>query len=209
MDKEFRVGELRMICASSEAGKRKYHKYEDNKRKGYFYLVADQVNAADNIYCGYDHDTKSDGFGGRWLTFELVGGGEIQLQGPWHTNSDDLFRHTGIDIRNIHATIVVIGKSVRYEEGNCNPIIYDLVYQDEDWVISDFDRKETIDGAMKESTVPLYVYKESKGGSSRCWHYPEGTTHKDWEQYLEKHCVWEKPFTYVLDSAEGIDNDIT
>ena len=186
MDKEFRVGQQREICASHEAETKKYHKYEDKKRKGHFYLVADQINAADNIYCGYDHDTKSEWFDGIWLTFELVGGGEIKLQRPRETNSDTFYNATGIDIRNVHATIVVIGQSVHYESGNF-PIIQDLVYQDEDWVIDDFDRKRTIENVVKSLGVPLYVYKESKGGSSRGWSYPNGTTYENWKGYVADH----------------------
>ena len=184
MKTEFKVGSMRMICAQSEVVERKYHKYGE---KGNIYLVADQPNSADNIYCGYDHDTKSGGFGGAWLTFPLVDGEEIKLQGPWHTNSEALLAHTGVDIRDKHSTLLVIGKAVEYFKGDWNPLIKDLVYCDEEWKIGRFDRKEEIEEMLNKHQVPLFVYKESKSGSSSGWEYPGDTKHKDWEEYLAEH----------------------
>jgi len=95
-----------MRCSSYEAEQRRYKKIIG--KDGHIYLYAIQDNPADNIYVS--GGKNSDGFGGRTLSFTLEDGTVEELRGPWHTNSDDLFVHTGIDLRAKYLTFVVIGK---------------------------------------------------------------------------------------------------
>ena len=61
---------------------------------------------SNNIYV--DGCPGSQGFGGSTLTFKMVDGSEVQLKGPWHSNSEALFYETGVDVRGLHKTFVVI-----------------------------------------------------------------------------------------------------
>ena len=110
-ENDFVVGRQPIICGSAEAESRKYYKYVG--KSGKIWLVADQEDAAANIYA--EGGPNSDGFGGRTLTFQLVNGSEIKLKGPWHTNAQALFEETGIDVRDRHYTFVVISR--RRESG--------------------------------------------------------------------------------------------
>jgi len=45
-------------------------------------------------------DPESQGFGGAICMFTLEDGTKEQVKGPWHSNSEALFKDTGLDLRN-------------------------------------------------------------------------------------------------------------
>jgi len=142
----------------------KYHM----KRKGKsVWLWRDGRYAADSIYFGSDDPNhKSEGMGGRTLTFELVDGGSIDLNGPWHTSSDSLFGATGIDIRDKHATFVVVSSSHQWSQHV--QIMKDVLYQDDCWMESEFDRgKKIAQTIANDLCITVQLYAQSSGGSSR------------------------------------------
>lgn len=151
-----------MICGSAEAESRRYHKYLG--KNGRTYLVADQPDAAANIYV--EGGPNSDGFGGRTLTFPLVEGGEVKLKGPWHTNSGDLLINTGIDVRDKHYTFVVVSR--RRETGkNYESICVDVLYRDEAPQLGSFHRGDVIARQWaRELGHKVHLYSQSSGGSS-------------------------------------------
>jgi len=111
----------RMQSGRYEAEIRKYKKLIG--KSGRIWLVAIQDNPADNIYVSAASAENQPGykgfrgFAGRTLTFELEDGDILELQGPWATNSDALFKDTGYDIRDKYLTFGVIGLSRKYENG--------------------------------------------------------------------------------------------
>lgn len=155
-----------MICGSAEAESKRYNLYKG--RSGRRWLVADQLNAADNIYV--EGGPGSEGFGGRELSFLLVNGSTLRLRGPWHTNDDALYRDTGVDVRNRHLTIGAIGlrrvgsKELKFWD----PIsVADVIYQDEDWTLGEFDRiKKYAKEISKNSLKELFYAVVSQGGGS-------------------------------------------
>lgn len=151
-----------MICGSFEAESRRYYKHLG--KDGRMYLVADQPDAAANIYV--EGGPNSDGFGGRTLTFPLVDGGEIKLKGPWHTNSEDLFRNTGVDVRDRHYTFVVVSR--RRESGkNYESICADVLYRDDRPQLGSFHRGDVIAREWARSlNQKVHLYSQSSGGSS-------------------------------------------
>lgn len=161
-DNDFVVQRQPMICGSAEAESRKYHKYLG--KNGRTYLVADQPDAGANVYV--EGGPNSDGFGGRTLTFPLVEGGEIKLKGPWHTNSDDLFANTGIDVRDRHYTFVVISRD-RKSGKNYESIMVDVLYRDDEPRLGSFHRGDELARQWaRELGGPVYLYSQSSGGSS-------------------------------------------
>ena len=161
-DNDFIVQRQPMICGSAEAESRKYHKYVG--KSGKVWLVADQPDAAANIYV--EGGPNSDGFAGRTLTFPLVDGTEIKLKGPWHANSQLLFQDTGIDVRNRHYTFVVISRD-RKPGKNYESIMVDVLYRDEEPQLGSFHRGDVLARQWtRELGVPVYCYSQSKGGSS-------------------------------------------
>jgi hypothetical protein len=166
----YEIKPLPMICGSTEAESRKYHKYECSKG---VYLVADQENSADNVYFHNPRDTRSEGFGGREITFPLVNGGVYIAKGPWHTNADSLYTATGIDIRDKYATRVVIGKDRIMGSHPCSGTIVGVVYMEEDWVISTSSREREILRTLPPGEY--FVYSQGQSGSCMGWN----TIHDD------------------------------
>lgn len=149
----------RMICGSSEAQERRYKLYVG---QGLRWLVADQENAADNIYV--EGGPGSQGFAGRELTFKLVDGGEIRLKGRWHTNSHSLFQATGIDVRDKYFTFGAIGRDAKGSMG-----VSDVLYMDEDWTLGEYDRIEKKANLMAVEYGKLCFSYQSNIGGMRGW----------------------------------------
>lgn len=162
IQKEYIVEPLPMKCGSYEAEKRTYKLILDkNNRK---WLVANEENEADNIYV--EGGKNSDGFAGRTLTFSLITGEKIKLQGPWHTNSNSLYEHTGYDCRNKSFTFGLVAKKREMTEDYKNKFI-DIFYIDNDWTLGLYDRIEIIAQQIaNELNDTVYYYRESQGGSS-------------------------------------------
>lgn len=161
-ENDFVIERQPMICGSSEAESRRYHKHTG--KSGKVWLVADQEDAAANVYV--EGGPGSDGFGGRTLTFPLVDGTEIKLKGPWHANSDALLADTGIDVRDRSRTFVVISRD-RKSGKNYESIMVDVLYRDDQPQIGSFHRGDEIARQWaRELGVPVLCYSQSSGGSS-------------------------------------------
>jgi len=146
-----------MKCGQSEAQERRYRKYECARG---VWLVADQPNAADNVYFHNPRDTKSQGFGGSTLKFPLVDGGEYLAKGPWHAGSEGLFKDTGVDVRATCLTFVVLSRGM--DSHWPDTIMRDVVYRDADWTLGIFNRYKALIEAHPEAN---YFYSASQGGS--------------------------------------------
>lgn len=133
-------------------------------KSGRIWLVSTERDCASNIYV--QGGPKSDGFGGAMLEFILANGvDKIKLKGPWHSNADSFLSDTGIDVRNRHLTFGVIGKGRDWKDGRS--IIKDLVYFDTEPTLGTFNRiSNKAEKMAKVMNQQLYVYSESKGGSS-------------------------------------------
>ena len=163
-----------MICSSHEAEKRKYKKVVG--KYGHIYLYAIQPNPADNIYVS--GGSNSDGFGGRTLSFILEDGTIEELRGPWHTNSDDLFNHTGVDLRAKHLTFVVISKErkcISSEKLGYNTKMVNVLYQDKKPIVGEFGRGKKLAQVIADKLQQaVYCYSQSQGGSSNSLIEPKG-----------------------------------
>ena len=148
-----------MTCGRSDAQGRRYRKYVT--KEGNVWLVADQPNAADNIYFHNPQDTESEGFAGATLTFPLVDGGEYIAKGPWHSESEGLFKDTGIDVRKTCLTFVVLSRGMTFNWPQ--QIMRDVVYKDTKWTLGTFGRYKELITAYPEAN---YYYSASQGGSS-------------------------------------------
>lgn len=161
-DNDYVIERQPMVCGSAEAESRKYHKYVG--KSGKIWLVADQEDAASNVYV--EGGPNSDGFAGRTLTFSLVEGGEVSLKGPWHANSDSLFADTGVDVRDRVFTFVVISRDRKSGE-HYESIMVDVLYRDEEPQLGSFHRGDVLARQWaKEIGAPVFLYSQSKGGSS-------------------------------------------
>jgi hypothetical protein len=161
-ENDFVVGRLPMVCGSAEAESRRYHKYVG--KSGKIWLVADQPDAAANVYV--EGGPNSDGFGGRTLTFTLVDGTELKLKGPWHANSDSLFQDTGIDVRDKHYTFVVIIRG-RESGKQYESIMMDVLYKDDEPQLGSFHRGDLLAREWAQGLgAPVFLYSQSSGGSS-------------------------------------------
>lgn len=159
---EFIVEHQGMTCGSSEAESRTYKKVTD--ASGNVWLIANQEAAAENVYFHNPKDTKSDGFGGRTLSFPIDDGTVYEAKGPWHSGPDALFKSTGIDLRNTHRTFVVLAKERdSTKDGTYRTIMRGVLYKDEKPVLGSFYRYKEL---AKQYPEAKYAYSESSGGSS-------------------------------------------
>ena len=137
---------------------------EVGKRGRGWLIPVDVPNRADYIYCtdSNNWDNAGEGFGGNTLKFKLDTGDEFFLRGGWHSNSNSLFQDTGIDIKNEHYTHIVT--VVTSKDG----VTKEVVYDEEGWVLDDFDRVEDIRW-FEEFILPvlasIQITKYSLGGS--------------------------------------------
>jgi len=146
--------DYKMLCGSAEAESRRYHLYNG------VWLVADQENAADNIYLA----GNGRGFGGRKITFTLVSGDKITFQGPWLSNANHLFLETGIDVRDKYKTLGAIAKDL---DGDA---LEDIVYQDKQPMIGSFNRiPDAAQLLANQLKIKLYYHVESSIGSRTSW----------------------------------------
>jgi len=146
-------GEAESLCYKLAVGK-----------SGRRWLYNDEnFNAGANIYV--EGGKGSQGFAGREISFPLLDGTNLALVGPWASNSDSLFKDTGIDLRRRHATWGCIGR--RREHHNERTAICDLVFFDPEPIEGAFDRVERLAEALSnERDELLYYYSMSYGGSS-------------------------------------------
>lgn len=164
LDMNYVIDKSKTVSGFSEARSKIFKKIKV-KNSDKTYLVAVQPNEADNIYVGYPYDTKSQGFGGAWIEFKIEDGLTIKLQGPWHTNADDLFKETGYDIRDKYLTFVVISKDSKLID--YNDVMIDVLYIDDKPQIGHFYRgREIAEKLSKELGIKVWLYSKSHSGSS-------------------------------------------
>jgi len=113
----------------------------------------------------------SQGYGGADLVFTLANGvDKITLHGPWHSNTDSLFKQTGIDLRAKIVTWGVIGRGREFRPANAyssDSVITDLVYFDKEPMPGVYNRIQNLAKEMSDAEgIPLYYHMCSYGGGS-------------------------------------------
>lgn len=158
-----------MHSASGEAAQYRYRLAtgKDGRR----WVYADAPNAADQVWV--DGGPRSEGSGGRTLTFELADGGAVALQGPWKTSADGLFTATGVDIRDRYTTRGIV--ALERERGRVyGPDIYrEIIHYDEGPLVGTFDRvRDIARAAANVHGVRVSVGVISQGGGFGGWADP-------------------------------------
>jgi hypothetical protein len=159
----FRQKYLQVSGLSEQAARR--YRYVKGQRNDWCY--ADVPNAGDLVYC--NGGPGSRGFAGRTLKFGLVDGGSVEFQGPWHSNPNALYKDTGVDLRDKHATWCCIGRA-RPSDG-----IDGIVWMDSEVQIGPFNRPEVEERARLlaiEHDCVMFFHKETSGGSSNHGVFP-------------------------------------
>ncbi len=141
--------------------------YSKGKGAGSFIHVSADLKENERGYQGFR------GYGGSTLQFPLEDGTMEELIGPWHSNCDALFNDTGIDLRKKHLTFVVISKSREYSKESYSSIMKDVLYIDAEPQEGLFDRGILMAMEIaKKLNITVVCYKESLGGSSNGFVYP-------------------------------------
>lgn len=103
----------------------------------------------------------SQGFGGATLQFPCDDGVTYKVKGPWHGNTESMFKETGVDLRDQHRTFVVLSLARTYE--GYNTVMVDVLYQDPpEGIVGPFDRWKSL---VVQYPDAQYYYSESRGGS--------------------------------------------
>lgn len=160
-----------MTCGSAKAESRTYKKI-NGSRPGTIWLVANQEEAADNVYFHDSNDHNSDGFAGRVIHFQLEStvpgqtGDVISLKGPWHSNANALFSDTGYDCRATCRTRVIVSKGHAYDD-KYRQVLTDVIYNEpKEGKLGLFDRDDEIAQKIADETgETVYLYSESSSGS--------------------------------------------
>ena len=165
---EYVTDDYQMFSGQSSAVERHYHKYTGKSDRTW--LVADQENAADDIYVTNNpqnttsKDQGFEGFGGATLAMPLVTGETFALHGGWHSNAQALFDDTGVDVRDTHFTFVVLAKErCSTDDGTWRTVFRDIVYRDAKPVLGGFDRYKKL---IENHPDARFYYSSSRGGSS-------------------------------------------
>jgi len=169
---DYETGRMPMISALGEAVTKKFRKVKG--LSGNFWFIPLQDNPADNIYMDDPNNLKSDGFGGRIVNFELENGKVYLAHGPWHSNADSLFKDTGIDVRGLCLTQVVLGTGgVEYQGGHSFKV-KDVIYQEDEYKLGSFDRgKELAQEYANKLNKTVHGWVQSKGGGHGVTKKPE------------------------------------
>ena len=187
---DYQIKRSQMISGIGEALERIYQKHIG--KSGRTWMVAIQDNPGDNVYVSAD---PSDGylagyrgfrgFGGATLQFKLEDGTIEELQAPWHSNADALFDDTGIDARDRYETFVVVSK--RREFIDYQTVMADVLYIDEKPQCGVFDRGDGIAKKFADELgKPVFLYSESRGGSSCGAVYPTAWDQKKIDSYWKE-----------------------
>jgi hypothetical protein len=134
----------------------------------YWLWPAEHLEPGSMVHCGdvvRAGRKRSEGYGGRTMQFPTKDG-VVELQGPWHSNTDALYERTGVDLRNKHWTWGVVGLERDYS--GRQEIYRDILYEDPPTgLVGDFDRVEHIAQHLaNELGITVYCYRQSRGGSS-------------------------------------------
>jgi hypothetical protein len=135
-------------------------------KSGRAYFYRDVKFGAGNIYA--DGGPGSEGMGGRTCRFELEDGTHYDSIGPWMTNSNDLFAQTGVDLRNRHASRLILARKIEYPKGQyCDrPDMLDVVHYEEEFVEGTFDRANILAQDIADKMgEKLFYFIETSGGA--------------------------------------------
>jgi hypothetical protein len=137
------------------------------------WLVADQPNAADNVYVEGGHG--SQGFGGATLTFKLMDGTYLSLKGPWKGNAEQMYLETGVDVRNTYTTFGIIALRRETGKGFDDDSFYDILHLDAVPKLGIYDRIEDLATTMcMDLKTKVWYSMRSLGGGHASWKDPEG-----------------------------------
>jgi len=184
--KRFIIHHQAMVSGQGEAEAREYQVAVDHKRNVIWFYTLQDADPGGHVYCHDPSDVNSQGFAGGTIIFKIGKTGIYHAKGPWHANTEALYKGTGVDLRDKHLTFVVVSKRRSYDDKH-RCIMEDVLYMDEKPMLGLFDRGKGIaqkyaDG-LKE---PVCLYSESGGGSSNGWEYPTGTEWKDWRDWFRQ-----------------------
>ena len=173
MERIVKIQDLPIVCAQTEAVEPIYRKIIG--KSGCTWLVPIGKFAADNIQVS---DGKpGNGYYGHTMVFNLEDGSTAEFIGLWHTNSDALFKDTGLDIRNKHATKVIIAEVAEYAKGDHRPTLSGIVYEDKDFEEGTFNRGTDLAEIFADKlNKPVYYYVMTGGGAHSGWKSPKEKT---------------------------------
>lgn len=178
----------RMISGRAEQASVKLWNYTKDADGVYWFWPAEHPEPGAMVHCGSPiiAGRKSDGYGGAIMAFRTADG-NINIQGPWHSNTDALFERTGVDLRDKHLTYGVVGTG-RDTTTDFHTVITGVVHADpKDGVLGTFERINVIAQELADrEDRPFYYYRKSHGGSSCGPVYPTGWTDEQKRNYHQR-----------------------
>jgi len=159
------------VNASAEAETKVYKAVPSNLTNKVWLVPLNE--SPGNIYCD-PKDSNSNGFGGSILKFQLEDGTIHEAKGPWHSNPDSLFEHTGIDLRNYHMTFGVIADKIECNYKTMEYTATGIYYKDEQLTIGKHSRIKDLSKYYANLLGKRISYfAKSEGGSCLAWADPE------------------------------------
>lgn len=175
---EWADGPYTMTCGSAIAESHQLVKLKGKTRWWFYDPACD--SPASSIYCSnsLDPNVGGEGFGGRTITLHITDGSTFALKGGWHTNPDSMFEDTGVDIRKLSRTFVVLATGRRHDPNapSCFRDVYTgVIYRDPDGGLLGYhDRYKELLELFPQATC---YFSKSEGGSCGsaipCTRYPE------------------------------------
>lgn len=161
---DFTVERMVMRCAPAEAEAKSYKIALDKEGCVWFYTL-DVADPSGSVYFHDPNDDKSEGFGGRVITFKIGKCGVYQAKGPLHASASGLFAGTGVDLRDMHLIFGCVSLGRRYDQSRT--VMTDVLYMDKEPMLGDFFRIENLAHEWADRLEKdVCYYSESGGGSS-------------------------------------------
>jgi hypothetical protein len=183
--KEYEINSrMEMISAVGEQSEIKQWDYVIAKDGNHWFWPSAHREPGAMTHCGFPvraGKPYSEGYAGRVMSFPTKDGA-IEIQGPWHSNSDALYEAVGVDIRDKHLTFGCVALE---RDGDT---YQDIIYIDpKEGIVGTFERVDEIAQKLAdELDRVLYVYSRSHGGSHSGPVYPKSWTEKQRSAYWKK-----------------------
>jgi hypothetical protein len=124
--------------------------------------AANRKNPADHIFVDDPSDKLSLGYGGATIKFILEDDSVYTAKGPWHSNAEDLFKATGVDLRDKHLTYICVSVGLEFDPTNQLPVFLEVLHLDDEPTVGSFERYREI---AKKYPEAKFFYVRSAGGA--------------------------------------------
>ncbi len=134
-------------------------------KSGRTWLVGNGDDPTEEIFCTAfaDPNRVGEGFGGATIPMTLTDGSTFLLKGGFHAAPIYLYEDTGIDLRELHRSKLIIAREADLLPDPATwAVLKDVVYQETEWVVGGTKRWQAVGQEWADRLgVGLHVYQST------------------------------------------------